>query len=83
MVRETLGYNEDLRSRLDVLLLGSATPRERRRVLREWRSAPSHGHAVPPGRGVFESVGGVTEIVQIWYADEERHVEVLNQMRAD
>ncbi|MFS0885152.1 FtsK/SpoIIIE domain-containing protein [Aeromicrobium sp. 179-A 4D2 NHS] len=82
---------KDLRTNLARILLGKASNGDRMSALRDPFNAPDIGEYIPKGRGLYESVEDLAEVIQFWYAptDEyranliERVPEVTNDRRLD
>src|SRR5699024_1520773 len=51
------------------MLLGKATFGERQSALKDPESAPDVGDVVPKGRGLIETSGSPTRLIQSWYHD--------------
>ncbi len=74
---EGIAGGGDLKSNLSRILLGSTSPGDRMSALRSFDSAPDIGSPVPIGRGIWESIESVGQVIQGWYATSEQFAEEI------
>lgn len=71
------GDIKDLKTNLARILLGKANFGERSSALRDAQNAPDIGEFVPKGRGLWESVEDIAEVIQFWYAGSDDYRQNL------
>lgn len=74
---EGIAGGGDLKANLSRILLGSTSPGDRMSALRSFDSAPDIGSPIPIGRGIWESIESVGQVIQGWYATSDRFTEEM------